>query len=163
MFPPIDSKFQSRIATYTKRRNLRIQGCLGGGVQGIVYSTDVSSAIKAFKYRIHYRQEVAVYQRIKERRITSVCGFRVPTPLRRTDKLMVIEMGLVQPPFVLDFASAGVDRPLNEIYVRAITGMGGESERTFRGPLACREASDFGIEITRNLLGGCQVREYCVR
>ncbi len=41
-------------------------------------------------------------------------GFTVPKPLRRHDGLLVVEMELVVKPFVVDFASAGVDGPLFE-------------------------------------------------
>src|SRR5579863_8276697 len=114
MIPYIDPALETKIREYASRKNLKIQSYLGGGVQGVVFSTDVSSAIKTFKYQDHYRQEVAVYKRIKERGITSVCGFKVPTPLRRNDELLVIEMGIVRAPYILDFASAGLDGPLNE-------------------------------------------------
>ncbi|MBS0264098.1 MAG: hypothetical protein JSS02_19335 [Planctomycetes bacterium] len=114
VFPVSDEDLRFRLTEYAKRRKLEIHEHLGGGIQGIVFSTYLPSAIKVFKRRVHYEREVAVYHRIKSRGISSVCGFTVPKPLRRHDELMIVEMELVVKPFVLDFASAGVDGPLFE-------------------------------------------------
>ena len=72
------------------------------------------SAIKVFKEQLHFQQELKVYKRIKERNITNLCGFWIPKPLNYNSYLLIIEMEFVDPPFVVDFASAGVDAPLNE-------------------------------------------------
>ena len=55
-----------------------------------------------------------MYERIKEHGITNVCGCSVPKLLDCHDELLVIHMEIVRPPFVVDFASAGVDAPLFE-------------------------------------------------
>ena len=99
---------------YAKRRKLEIHEHLGGGIQGVVFSTYLPSAIKVFKRREHYEREVSVYNRIKEHEISDICGFTVPRPLRFHDELLIVEMELVVKPFVVDFASAGVDAPLYE-------------------------------------------------
>ncbi|MCY2962552.1 MAG: hypothetical protein NT069_02690 [Planctomycetota bacterium] len=116
-----DSDILRRLREYAKRRKLDIHEYLGEGIQGIVCSTTLPSAIKAFKDRDAYEREVAVYQRIKERGISSVCGCSVPTPFSHHDGLLVIHMGIVRPPFVLDFASAGLDGPLFEHSPEAIS------------------------------------------
>lgn len=104
----------SRLREYANRRKLEIHEQLGGGIQGVVYSTYSTSALKAFKEQSHFEQEVKVYQRLKERNVTNVCGFAVPRPISYNPHLLVIEMEVVNPPFVVDFASAGVDAPLYE-------------------------------------------------
>lgn len=38
-------------------------------------------------------------------------GFAVPELVNWSDKLLVIEMSLVQPPFLLDFSQATLDEP----------------------------------------------------
>ncbi|HLJ10589.1 MAG TPA: hypothetical protein VKU82_05340 [Planctomycetaceae bacterium] len=112
LLPVSDDDLRVRLNEYAKCRKLKIHEHLGGGIQGIVFSTFLPSAVKVFKRREHYEREVAVYHRIKDRSLFNVCGFTVPKPLRRHDGLLVIEMELVVRPFVVDFASAGVDRPL---------------------------------------------------
>jgi hypothetical protein len=112
LLPVSDDDLRTRLSEYASRRKLKIHEHLGGGIQGIVFSTYLPSAIKVFKRKEHYLREVTVYQRLKERDVSSVCGFAVPRPLRHHDGLFVIEMELVVRPFVVDFASAGVDGPL---------------------------------------------------
>jgi len=107
-----DDELRSRLNEYAKRRKLKIHEHLGGGIQGVVFSTTLPSALKAFKREEHYWREVEVYARLKQNDVTNVCGFWVPRPLRRHDGLLIIEMEMVTKPYVVDFASAGVDGPL---------------------------------------------------
>lgn len=109
---PTDNALVARLHDYARRRKLKINAHIGGGIQGVVCSTTLPSAIKAFKEAEHFWREVAVYKRIKENGITSACGFSVPKPLQYHPDSLVIEMEIVRPPFVLDFASAGLDHPL---------------------------------------------------
>jgi hypothetical protein len=45
--------------------------------------------------------------------IVDVAGFAVPQLIHHDDRLWVVEMGIVSPPFVLDFAGAYLDlRPI---------------------------------------------------
>jgi hypothetical protein len=53
-----------------------------------------------------------VYQRLSEKRIDAILGFDIPIPVRFDAAFMAIEMTIVTPPFVLDFASANLDTPL---------------------------------------------------
>jgi hypothetical protein len=111
---PTDNDLLARLHEYARRRKLKIHEHIGGGIQGIVCSTTLPSAIKTFKAPEHYWREVRVYERIKKCGITNVCGFSVPKPLAHHDELLVVHMEIVRPPFVVDFASAGVDGPLFE-------------------------------------------------
>ena len=56
-----------------------------------------------------YLKERAVYRRLNERDVCSVAGFTVPRLLDHHDELFVIEIEFVTPPFVVDFASSGLD------------------------------------------------------
>jgi hypothetical protein len=108
------SDAKARGLDYSQRRQLPLSDRLGWGMDGVVFYTDVSTAIKSFKYKDLYRQELAVYLRLRERNVEKVCGFNVPKLVNHHDELMVIEMEFVTPPFVVDFACAGVDVPLTE-------------------------------------------------
>jgi hypothetical protein len=59
------------------------------------------------------------------------------------DELTVIEMGLVAPPCVLDFANAGVDRPLHEFPAEILEEQERENEEVFeeRWPIVQRVRS----------------------
>ena len=45
----------------------------------------------------------------REKRVDTILGFEIPEPLRFDDEFMAIEMTIVMPPFVVDFASASLD------------------------------------------------------
>lgn len=101
---------------YASRHNLQLAECLGDGVHGIVLVAEDKSkpgktAIKAHKDSEAYVRERGVYRRLREAGITEIMGFRVPELIRYDDKLRIIEMTIVTPPFVLDFAGAWLDIP----------------------------------------------------
>lgn len=50
-----------------------------------------------------------MYRRLKKRGVASIAGFWVPKLVNFHDELLIIEMQIVSPPFVLDFASAYLD------------------------------------------------------
>lgn len=82
---------------------------LGFGIDGFVWSTWNPTAIKVFERSIPFQRELAVYERLLECDVTSICGFSVPKLVNFDRELMVVEMTVVQPPFLLDFAKATVD------------------------------------------------------
>ena len=53
-----------------------------------------------------YRRELRAYQILRQRDIEEINGFQIPKLLRSDDSLLAIEMSIVTPPFLLDFASA---------------------------------------------------------
>ena len=96
---------------YAQELGLTIIDELGYGVHGTVFSTDRQSAIKVFERESAYLRERSVYLRLKRKGVTSVLGFSVPELIDFNDALFVVEIGIVQPPFVLDFAGAYLDHP----------------------------------------------------
>lgn len=64
-----------------------------------------------FKFNEQYTRERDVYLRLFENDVHSILRFFVPQLLSFDDSLMVIEMSIVAPPFVLDFAGARLDSP----------------------------------------------------
>ncbi len=84
---------------------------LGQGTDGAVWKSDRDSAIKALERERNYRTELECYQRFTDQAITTLHGFSVPRLLEWNDDLLIIEMGIVTPPFVLDFAKAWLDIP----------------------------------------------------
>jgi hypothetical protein len=98
-----------RAFEYAMRRGLTLKNPLGAGVDGVVLSTDVATAVKSLKYEFLYRQELAVYRRLEERHVDKICGFWVPRLIDHHDELWIVEIEFVVPPFIVDFATAGVD------------------------------------------------------
>ena len=98
-----------RAAGYAQVRERRLDRRLGFGKDGTVWDSDRSTAVKVFRTPEPFRREAAAYRRLTERSVLDVLGFRVPQLLNVDDRLMVIEMTIVRPPFVLDFGSAYLD------------------------------------------------------
>ena len=76
-------------------------------------------ALKALCWDEAYLREKLVYERLRRLEVSEVLGFNVPQLIGFDDALRVIEMTIVKPPFVLDFARAYLDaRPefSNEIW-----------------------------------------------
>ena len=91
----------------------RVDSILGEGKDGIVFSTSSRTAVK-LHYRPHtFRNELAVYRRLKDQRVARVAGFAVPRLLDWEEDELLIEMSWVRPPFILDFAGAQLDRPFD--------------------------------------------------
>lgn len=57
----------------------------------------------------HYARERDIYLRLFQLSVTVVCGFHVPQLVDFDNQLRVLEIGIVQPPFALDFAGAYLD------------------------------------------------------
>jgi hypothetical protein len=101
-----------RAEAYAKQRGLEIGEELGHGVDGIVFSTEgqpqdaegkFRSAVKASLNATKYIRERDVYLRLEENQVRRIRDCHVPRLIQFDDELMVIEMTIVQRPFVLDF------------------------------------------------------------
>jgi len=100
-----------RANQYAERWDRTIRHELGFGYDGIVFSTNCQSAIKVVRYEPLYLRERDVYFRLQENGALNILGFDVPSMMNHDDELWVVEMTIVSPPFVLDFAGAYLDRP----------------------------------------------------
>jgi len=87
----------------------RIKSAIGSGIDGIVYSTTRSSAVKVHCNREGYQKEPAVYQRLQENRVIQINGLWIPVLRGSDDTALIIEMSIVYPPWVLDFANSTLD------------------------------------------------------
>jgi hypothetical protein len=103
---------------YATRHRLQIAEGLGSGIHGIIFRTEgnpeignLATAIKVHRSKEPYVRELAVYQRLKEARITKIVGFNVPQLLDYDNETRIIDMSIVTRPFVLDFAGAYLDIP----------------------------------------------------
>jgi hypothetical protein len=104
----IDSP-QARLEAYCELFGTRVRRRLGFGKDGSVWLTTSATALKVFDSRRGYVRETAVYDRLTLHGVTEINGSAVPRLIAREDSLGVIEMSFVNPPFVLDFASAELD------------------------------------------------------
>jgi hypothetical protein len=102
---------KKRAVAYANARGIQLEDTLGSGKDGFVYSTNVRTAVKVFGERETFQREWASYQRLDENGTHDILGHHVPQLIRADENLLVVEMSIVKPPFLLDFASAYLDVP----------------------------------------------------
>jgi hypothetical protein len=107
----VPADIQQRFDQYCAARQQTAIADLGYGVDGYLWRVTGDSVIKVFRHDRQFDQELAVYQRLTARRIDRLQGFAVPILLNHDSEQRILELSLVSPPFVLDFAAAGLDAP----------------------------------------------------
>lgn len=84
---------------------------LGNGTDGKVWETNRRTAVKALDRESGYWNERDSYLRLKEYGVGKIEGLRVPELIGYDDDLLVVEMEIVSPPCILDFAKTKIDHP----------------------------------------------------
>ena len=89
---------------------------LGFGIHGIAFvlqseEENGQTALKIHTARGPYLRERDVYERLRECGISKILHCHVPHLFRCDDRFFALEMTIVSPPFVLDFAGAWLDFP----------------------------------------------------
>ncbi len=107
----LGEKLRSIAAEYCEENSLAIDGLLGDGNDGAVFSTDKKTAVKVLERQDSYDREKAAYLRLAEREVHTISGFRIPRLVNHDDTRNVVEMTIVFPPSVFDFVKSYVDRP----------------------------------------------------
>lgn len=102
---------EDRLRVYSEKQSCALTKLLGSGQDGIVYMTDVPSAVKALRFEELFKRELKVYRRLKDNNVQRIGIFNIPSLIRAEESLQIIEMTFVPAPFVLDFAGAYVDTP----------------------------------------------------
>jgi hypothetical protein len=103
------------IRLYAERHQLELTDALGSGKDGIVLVAKRKKlpsklAIKALRWQEPYDREKKVYERLAASAAAMIAGFNVPQYIGLDDELQILEMTIVERPFVLDFAGAHLDR-----------------------------------------------------
>ncbi len=94
---------------YEIKYRVRFVDALGHGKDGDVLKTDQGNAVKRFHDRDVYTRECRAYRVLRDLNLDEIAGHQIPRSIRYDDQLLAIEMTIVKPPFVLDFASAYTD------------------------------------------------------
>jgi hypothetical protein len=105
-----DSERELRASLYTGENDRTILKKLGDGTDGSVWQTTISTAIKACEDLPRYSTERDCYRLFLEKGVTQICGYSIPGLVGYSDELMVIEIEMVQPPYILDFGKASLYR-----------------------------------------------------
>jgi hypothetical protein len=97
-----------RISEYEKRHQFRLLGFLGSGPgqDGFVRVSSRATAVKFFDRADRFSREVEIYNIIRDKGIRQIEGHAIPAVRGVDYELHAIEMTIVQPPFLLDFAGA---------------------------------------------------------
>jgi hypothetical protein len=97
-----------RIVAYEQFAGQRLLGYLGSGPgqDGSVMESSALTAVKFFDREERFAREAEVYSLLKAQDIRFVTGHNVPRLMNIVPGLMVLEMTIVQRPFILDFAGA---------------------------------------------------------
>ena len=102
---------EKRAATFSERHDVVFEGRLGFGFDGNVFRTNRKSAVKFLKWEPLYVRERDAYLRLRMSAVQDVAGLAVPLLILFDDELLAIEMSVVKPPFIVDFAGAFLDEP----------------------------------------------------
>lgn len=81
------------------------------GNDGAVWESNQQTAIKALERRDSFIRENDAYLRLRELNVVDIQGFAVPILVDFVDTRQIVEMTVVFPPCILDFAKAYLDRP----------------------------------------------------
>lgn len=82
-------------------------------MDGEVWESDQQTAIKALRRQQNYIAELECYQRFTKNDVIAIREFAVPRLVDFHDPLLVIEMGFVFPPYIIDFAKCRLDSPFD--------------------------------------------------
>ena len=102
----IGNVFEAIKSAFEAKYSLILVTRLGFGFDGEIFLTNLNTAVKFFKEREKFSRERAAYEILSKCGVTCVLAHEVPQLRRADGELMAIEMTLVRPPFLLDFASA---------------------------------------------------------
>ena len=107
-----DIALQFAAQEYARRQSIDVdlESPLGYGTDGAVWKSSRKSAVKAIERPDNYRLELVSYQRLQAAGVRNIRGFAVPQLIDHDDELLVIEMTIVSPPFLLDFGKVHFDR-----------------------------------------------------
>src|SRR6266702_8200098 len=107
-----DLVLEERARLYEKQVEIQIHfdRPLGSGTDGSVWNTSRGTAVKALARQQNYINELECYKRFSAVEVTEIDGFSVPKLIDYDDDLWTIELAIVTPPFILDFAKVYLDR-----------------------------------------------------
>jgi hypothetical protein len=110
-----DQRMERALGMASRQRLQLLSRLLGSGIHGTVLAAMCNGqpgiwAIKAFDRHAAYLRERDIYLRLQECSVREIEGHNVPQLVRFDDDFWTLEMSIVTPPFVLDFAGAYLDR-----------------------------------------------------
>jgi len=111
----VPTEVDVRRAAYCESRGIQTLDLIGFGLDGFVWKTNRASVVKVCRHANLFDRELEVYQRLAQHGLHQLQGFRIPSLLDQDAKQWVLELSLVAPPFVLDFAAASLSKAPSEM------------------------------------------------
>jgi hypothetical protein len=111
----IPADVEQRRTAYCESRGIQTQDLIGYGLDGFVWKTNRASVIKVCRHASLFERELAVYRRLSLLGLHQLQGFRIPSLLDQDAEQWVLELSLVSPPFILDFAAASLGKQPTEM------------------------------------------------
>ncbi|MEX1028244.1 MAG: hypothetical protein WD049_09610 [Candidatus Paceibacterota bacterium] len=109
--PVLRKLLEPNAQQYAASKGIKLSRFLGDGNDGAVWESSRDTAVKALERSASYEREREAYLRLANQGITDIAGFAVPLLIDTDDTLKIVEMAIVFPPCVLDFAKSYVDHP----------------------------------------------------
>ncbi len=109
--PRLRDELETQARAYAAEKGISVLRFLGDGNDGAVWETNRKTAVKVLERPDSNQRERDAYLRLKDRGVFQIEGFAVPKLIDRHDTLQVVEMTIVFPPCILDFAKSYVDHP----------------------------------------------------
>lgn len=109
--PGLAYQLEPQARRYASEKAISLAQFLGDGNDGAVWATSRHSAVKVLERVDSYRRERDAYRRLQEHGVWNIAGLAVPQLIDHHDTLQVVEMTIVFPPCILDFAKAYLDHP----------------------------------------------------
>jgi len=103
-------ELEDSLRIYSNQHGITIEDSLGFGQDGAVWRSSRETAIKVLERERTYLNERDAYLLLQDQQISHIGPFDVPQLYGFDDSLRVVEIGIVSPPYVLDFGKAYVDR-----------------------------------------------------
>ncbi|QDT08108.1 hypothetical protein [Planctomycetes bacterium K23_9] len=102
---------EERASEYCEKRDSRpdFDNLLGTGQEGSVWPTTNKTAIKVFDREQNFNSELGCYEILAEHGVFEIDGFTIPHLIGSDRELLIVEMTIVAPPFILDFGKAYIN------------------------------------------------------
>ena len=108
-----DSKLLLQAEEYANRCDIPLpfKSRLGSGEEGCVWGTAFDTAIKAFDREKNFNLELKAYEILQFNNTSEIKPFNVPRLIGYDEDLLVIEISIVSPPYLLDFGKVYFQKP----------------------------------------------------
>lgn len=100
---------EQRVLRYLNGKRGIEQRRLGSGTDGEVFIVTGYTAVKVLYDEHRYLNELMAYRRLAEEGIEKIGQFVIPRLLGNHDRMHIIEMTVVRPPYLIDFGKSSVD------------------------------------------------------